>query len=38
MEAERGFLDGELSRLTKTAPGFLDGPLKWALKHVDVKK
>ena len=38
MEAERGFLDGELSRLTRTAPGFLDGPLKWTLKHVDVKK
>ena len=38
MEAERGFLDGELSRLKRTVPGFLDGPLKWTLKHVDVKK
>jgi pimeloyl-ACP methyl ester carboxylesterase len=38
MEAERGFLDGELSRLKRTVPGFLDGPLQWTLKHVDVKK
>jgi hypothetical protein len=38
MEAETGFLDGELARLKRTVPGFLDLPVKWTLKRVDVKQ